>query len=292
VRASAGVPKRNSVVPKRQPVLVVDDNEINRVVACDLLHELGYPADTACNGLEAVEMVRTGSYAVVLMDCQMPELDGYQAARRIRALPEPACKVPIIALTAHALSGDRDRVLSAGMDDYATKPIRVRTLEQLVRRWDPASGQTRVSLQGMPAANVNAAAAEPIDAMRAAQESLRPPALDSLPDLDPSLPRSPAVIELFLKSVPPLLESLHAVMEREETANIKLLAHKLKGNCLSLGANKLAAACHAIEAAAGHGQVHHEAHALLPGLYAVVSSKLEARRSHAAGSLASGARHG
>jgi two-component system sensor histidine kinase/response regulator len=292
VRVNTGLPKRNSLNPKRQTVLVVDDNEINRVVASDLVQEIGYPVETACNGLEAVEKVRTRSYAVVFMDCQMPELDGYEAARRIRALPEPACRVPIIALTAHALSGDRDRVLNAGMDDYTTKPIRVRTLEQLLRRWDPANGETRPSLRAMPPANLNAIALEPTEDAVAAAHSLRSPALETLPDLDPSLPRSLAVIDLFLKSVPALLEALDRLMEQEDTANIKQLAHKLKGNCLSLGANKLAAACHAIEAAAALGQVHHEAHASLPALYAAVSSRLEARQSHAAGSLLTGARRG
>jgi signal transduction histidine kinase/CheY-like chemotaxis protein len=292
LRVNSGMPRRNSVNPKRQTVLVVDDNEINRIVASDLLNEIGYPVDTACNGLEAVEMVRTGAYAVVFMDCQMPELDGYEASRRIRALPEPVCKVPIIALTAHALSGDRDRVLNSGMDDYTTKPIRVRTLEQLLRRWDPADGLTRTSVRAMPAANMNAIQVDPTEEVMAAAQSLRSPALDTLSDLDPSLPRSPAVIELFLKSVPALLESLDRLMEQEDTASIKQLAHKLKGNCLSLGANKMAAACHAIEAAATLGQVHHEAHASLPALYAAVSSRLEARKSYAAGSLLSGTRHG
>jgi signal transduction histidine kinase/CheY-like chemotaxis protein len=297
VHKSAGIPRRNSVTPRRQPVLVVDDNEINRVVACELLNELGYPADIACNGLEAVEKARTGSYSVVLMDCQMPELDGYEASRRIRALPPPACTVPIIALTAHALAGDRDRVLSAGMDDYTTKPIRARTLEQLLRRWDLMSAEVRLSLREV-VANKNAVAglvsvrARPAEDLRAAEASLRPPAVDGLQDLDPSLPRSPAVIELFLSSVPALLESLRVAMEREDMTNIKLLAHKLKGNCLSLGANKLAAVCHAIETAAVLGQAHHEACASMPDLYAVVSSRLEVRRSQTAASLRSGARNG
>jgi signal transduction histidine kinase/CheY-like chemotaxis protein len=292
-RVSTNVPRRNSVRPLRAPVLVVDDNEINRVVAGDLLHELGYPSDVACNGLEAVQMVTGRDYAVVLMDCQMPELDGYEASRRIRALPEPKKRVPIIALTAHALAGDRDRVLNAGMDDYTTKPIRARTLEQLLRRWDTTNGQPRPSIRPLAVANENALpAAAPIDEALAAEHSLLPPELDGLADLDPSLPRSKPVIELFLKSVPGLLASLDEAMELEDNPNIKLLAHKLKGNCLSLGANKLAAACHAIERAAGFGQVHHEAHARLPALYSIVSSKLEGGRRSAAAGVSSGTHHG
>jgi two-component system sensor histidine kinase/response regulator len=184
------------------------------------------------------------------------------------------------------------------MDDYTTKPVRARTLEQLLRRWDLMSAEVRNSLrEGV--ANKNTVAntvtmpisfrAMPVEEMQTAEASLRPPAVEGLQDLDPSLPRSPAVIELFLSSVPALLESLRVAMEREDTVNIKLLAHKLKGNCLSLGANKLAAVCHAIETAAVLGQVHHEACASMNALYAVVSSRLELRRSQTAASLRSGA---
>jgi CheY-like chemotaxis protein len=295
-RVSTGVQKRNEVHPKRNTVLVVDDNEINRVVACDLLQELGYPSDVACNGLEAVEKVGANTYALVLMDCQMPELDGYAAARRIRALPEPACRVPIIALTAHALTGDRDRALSAGMDDYTTKPIRVRTLEQLLKRWDPANGHARPSLRPLsPApANQNAVSAtgRSTAELRAVRASLMPPDLAAIADLDPTLPRSQTVVDLFLRTVPELMNALAEAMAREDVPNIERLAHKLKGNCLSLGATKMAAACHAIESAAVLGQVHHEAHASLPALYDLVSARLVARRSHAAGSVSSGVRNG
>jgi signal transduction histidine kinase/DNA-binding response OmpR family regulator/HPt (histidine-containing phosphotransfer) domain-containing protein len=296
-RVSTGAPKRNEVQPARGVVLVVDDNEINRVVACDLLHALGYPSDIACNGLEAVEKIRMNTYAAVLMDCQMPELDGYEAARRIRALPEPICKVPLIALTAHALAGDRDRVLSAGMDDYTTKTVRARTLEQVLRRWDATNGPPRPSGRPLSRAPANENAVpmpqQASEALRAAHASLLPPDLSAVPDIDPTLPRSPAVIELFLKSVPELMVSLAEAMEREDVPNIQRLAHKLKGNCLSLGANKLAAAAHAIEAAAALGQVHHEAHAMLPAIYDVVSAKLaQSRGNQAARSVSSGVRHG
>jgi HPt (histidine-containing phosphotransfer) domain-containing protein len=182
------------------------------------------------------------------------------------------------------------------MDDYTTKPIRVRTLEQLLRRWDPANGQPRPS--GRPLApapanqNATSSTGHSTAELRAVHASLLPPDLSSLADLDPTLPRSQTVIELFLRSVPELMNSLANAMAGEDVASIKRLAHKLKGNCLSLGASKMAAACHAIETAAALGQVHHEAHASLPALYDVLSGKLAARRSHAAGSVSSGVRNG
>jgi signal transduction histidine kinase/DNA-binding response OmpR family regulator/HPt (histidine-containing phosphotransfer) domain-containing protein len=289
-RVTANVPKRSSVSPQRPTILVVDDNEINRVVAVDLLNEIGYPSDTACTGAEAVIKAKHGVYGAILMDCQMPEMDGYEATRQIRALPAPIKNVPIIALTAHALTGDRDRVLNAGMDDYTTKPIRVRTLEQLLRKWEGVSAERHKS---MPAPANENAAAEPVSDAEIVARLLARPQLDELPELDPTLPRSKPVVELFLKSVPGLLESLASVMAEGDTVNVKLLAHKLKGNCLSLGAAKMAAACAAIENAAAAAQLHHEAHQLLPELFSATARRLDpARGSQAAGARASGSHHG
>ncbi|HKU44409.1 MAG TPA: response regulator [Polyangiales bacterium] len=289
-RITANVPKRNSVSPPRTMVLVVDDNEINRVVAIDLLNELGYPSETASNGAEAVAKAKAGNYGVILMDCQMPEMDGYEATRQIRALPPPICHTPIIALTAHALTGDRDRVLNAGMDDYTTKPIRVRTLEQLLRKWENATAEQRPKMTSGAPANQNGEGEATQDDL---ERLLAPPQLDGLPDLDPTLPRSRPVVELFLKTVPGLMSSLAEAMAQDDAKNTKLLAHKLKGNCLSLGAARMAATSSAIENAAAAGQLHHEARELLPELYATAARQLDAsRKSQAPGGLASGTHHG
>ncbi|MBV8889744.1 MAG: response regulator, partial [Alphaproteobacteria bacterium] len=104
-------------------VLVAEDNKTNQQLAVMLLRNAGHRADLAENGVEAVEAVRRGGYDLVLMDVQMPVLDGIEATRRIRALPAPVNAVPIIALTAHAMSGARDKYLAAGMDDYLSKPL-------------------------------------------------------------------------------------------------------------------------------------------------------------------------
>ncbi len=116
-------------------VLVAEDNPTNQRLTTAFLERLGYTADVVGTGMEAVEAARGGGYAAILMDCQMPGMDGYEAARRIRA-DEAATggHVPILALTAHALAGDRERALAAGMDDYLTKPIRREALAQALRR--------------------------------------------------------------------------------------------------------------------------------------------------------------
>jgi CheY-like chemotaxis protein len=120
--------------PEGRVVLVVEDNAINDAVATALLAKQGLRAAVAHDGREAVEMALAGDYAAILMDCQMPEFDGYEATRRIRAA-ETRRHVPIIAMTAHSMPGDRERCLAAGMDDYLSKPIRAEQLEGAMNQW-------------------------------------------------------------------------------------------------------------------------------------------------------------
>jgi len=118
-------------------ILVVEDNAVNQKVACRLLERLGLRADVAANGREAVEMFALGPYALILMDCQMPEMDGYEATREIRRREGAARQVPVIAMTADAVAGCRERCLEAGMDDYVTKPVRPDLLYQALSKWLP-----------------------------------------------------------------------------------------------------------------------------------------------------------
>jgi PAS domain S-box-containing protein len=116
-------------------VLVVEDNSVNQKVAVIQLAKLGIQADVAANGREGVEMLRTLPYDLVFMDCQMPEMNGYDATSRIRSLDGPNRRVPVIAMTAEALDGCRDRCLHAGMDDYITKPVSMEDLTRMLRTW-------------------------------------------------------------------------------------------------------------------------------------------------------------
>ena len=125
-------------------VLVAEDNIINQTVAIKLLKMLGYRAELAVNGKEAVQAATHQSYAAILMDCQMPELDGYQATKEIRRLEEENPQrphIPIIAMTANAMEGDREKALNAGMDDYIAKPVRREILHSILRQWVPVSYQ-------------------------------------------------------------------------------------------------------------------------------------------------------
>jgi CheY-like chemotaxis protein len=118
-----------------QRVLVVEDNELNRRLSVEILRRRGYIVDTAVSGVEALELVAGISYSVILMDCQMPELDGYDAASAIRSFETDESRVPIIAVTAHAFGGERERCLTAGMDDFLAKPYFPDQLLDVVAKW-------------------------------------------------------------------------------------------------------------------------------------------------------------
>ncbi|SDD47480.1 hybrid sensor histidine kinase/response regulator [Nocardioides lianchengensis] len=123
----------------RGHVLVVEDNDVNQVVAVGILATLGFTADVAEDGRAALDRLRTTSYDAVLMDCQMPELDGYDATRALRVIEGLGRHTPVVALTASAVQGERERCLEAGMDDYLAKPITPADVDAVLTRWVPAS---------------------------------------------------------------------------------------------------------------------------------------------------------
>ncbi|WP_437782497.1 ATP-binding protein [Sorangium sp. So ce1097] len=222
-------------IASKLPVLVVDDNEINRYVAMEQVEQLGLRVETACNGLEAVECVKRKQYVAVLMDCQMPVMDGYTATQKIREWESAKNRhTVIIALTAHALVGERDRVLAAGMDDYLAKPVRPQSLQKtlwrhvVLHRDEPAPTSVRTSGARTPA---------------------------PLHVLDPEVPRSRKLIELALKNVPAQLDHLEASIGNAQAAEVKASAHKLKGSMLSIGAARVAELAEKMQLAAGQGEL-------------------------------------
>jgi CheY-like chemotaxis protein len=132
-------PERPERAKKGVHVLVVEDNAINQRIALKLLSGLGYTGEVASNGREAIEAVLRASYGAILMDCQMPEMDGFETALEIRKLEDGGPRIPIIALTANVMTGDRDRCLAAGMDDYLSKPIDLQRLDEALSKWTEAS---------------------------------------------------------------------------------------------------------------------------------------------------------
>lgn len=138
--------RRAASAPPRAHILVAEDNAVNQTVISKLLEKLGYAVTLASNGHEVLRAAGAGGHDLVLMDCQMPGMDGFEATALIRRLPEPHNRLPIIAVTAHAIAGDRENCLAAGMNDYLSKPILLEDLAETLRRWLP---EPAASLAGL-----------------------------------------------------------------------------------------------------------------------------------------------
>jgi two-component system, sensor histidine kinase and response regulator len=132
-----------TTVQQAAKILLVEDNHVNRRVAHSMLSSLGYEADDALNGLEAVLMLERSSYDLVLMDCQMPEMDGYEATAKIRSMHSSVLDhdIIVIAMTANCMAGDREKCLDAGMNDYLAKPVKKKLLAEVLERWLPVSSR-------------------------------------------------------------------------------------------------------------------------------------------------------
>ena len=224
-------PAERSTAASAVRVLVAEDNTVNQLVIETMLAKRGYAVDVAHNGAEALAMLETGAYAAVFMDCQMPELDGYEATARIRAGEGDGARLPIIAMTAHAMKGDRERCLDAGMDDYLSKPLRPEQLDAVLER------RLAAPVPAGPAEFV--AAPAPHDALvdEARMRTFR----DDYQDIADQL------IDLFMQGTPPLLGELRAAVEGGDAEDVRRVAHKLKGSCQNIGATFMATLCRSIE---------------------------------------------
>jgi PAS domain S-box-containing protein len=223
-------------------LLVAEDNPTNQLVVRRYLEKLNYPADFARDGAEALRLLAGQTYDAVLMDCQMPGMDGYTATRHIRAgyVSGLNPRIPIIALTAYAMSSDRQKCLEAGMDDYLAKPLRAEELRKALVRCG-------LTVPELPAGDKAAAAvtAAPNDALQSAQiEQLR-----GLPGRKhPTLLED--VMDIFLQETPAALARLRDLAGRREQKETAMLAHRLAGTCANLGGQAMRAAARALEEAA------------------------------------------
>ncbi len=145
VRHAGGSTARKAPVGRSARILLAEDVAANRKLAKELLQRAGYTVDAVSDGGEAVTAVSGFPYDLVLMDISMPMVDGLEATRRIRALPDPLCRIPIIAMTAHAMTGDRESFLAAGMDDYLQKPVNNEALLDAVARWSQGTAGVRLA---------------------------------------------------------------------------------------------------------------------------------------------------
>lgn len=202
-------------------VLVADDVHINRQVALRLLENLGCHAEAAVDGRQAVAMHAHRHYDVILMDCQMPRMDGYQATTTIRAA-ETEGHTPIIAVTASTIQGERERCAEAGMDDFLAKPIRLSDLRTALSRWLMPKKVTPTS-----------AAAPGSDELAAMQQMF---GADFA-----------ALAAVYLSDSPKRIEALREAAATHDARQVAQVAHSLSGSCVSIGATALAAICREVE---------------------------------------------
>jgi CheY-like chemotaxis protein len=241
-------------------VLVAEDNVVNREVAKRMLESLGCEVVTAENGREAAELFSRAPYHLVLMDCQMPEMDGFEATRLIREMDAAQqnqtrrSHTPIIALTAHAMDGYPERCRAAGMDDFLGKPFERSQLCSILDRWTGAIAASNQDKESEVSASPDTSAAadqspdlndlldeKALNAIRALQS-------DSLPDLVVQ------IVDLYLEDAPILMNNIVEALEAGDVEPIYRAAHTLKSSSANVGAISLAALCQELESGARSGK--------------------------------------
>ncbi len=250
VALDAQIPTEGAGATRSLRLLVAEDNAINQQVATGLLSRLGHRADVANDGGEAVVLVERGEYDLVFMDVQMPGMDGIEATKTIRRLSGPKSGVPIVAMTANAMAGDREAFLAAGMDDYISKPISRRALAALLERWSD-----RLALHG--AGHVGKAPSA-VEAPAPAPSVVADPGLidtAAQTELAEELgaERFKGLVARLFESYPARLGEIAAAIGGEDWGAVAKIAHNLKGSSANLGFVALAHAAQALEQAGKAG---------------------------------------
>jgi PAS domain S-box-containing protein len=225
----------SSAVSTPLRILLAEDNAMNQTVALRLLERLGYAAHVASNGVEALSALEREPYDVVLMDVQMPELDGLEASRRIHERWPAETRPRIVAMTANALPEDREACFAAGMDDYVAKPIRAEELAAALMRAKPLRRQADASAQGVD-----------ISFDAAAHETLRELGGDDF---------LAEVVDAFLADAPALVATLRRALDQNDADELRRAAHTLKSNGSTLGAQRFSELCRELEQRAKSGRL-------------------------------------
>jgi CheY-like chemotaxis protein len=241
-------PQIDAGMAQRHPlrILLAEDNIVNQKVAVRILERLGYRTDVVANGLEVLEALERQVYDVVLMDVQMPEMDGLEASRQIVSRWPAEQRPRLIAMTAYALEGDRERCIAAGMDDYISKPVRVEELAESL-------GRSQVVGRGQRVAPSGDAAQELVPRVSSSTDAIDSAVLDSLRAV---LHKDVGeVTGVFLDSGAKLLDDLRQALAREDIKGVERAAHTLKSSSATFGAIRLSALCRELEVMSRQGEL-------------------------------------
>ncbi|MGB5397853.1 MAG: ATP-binding protein [Gammaproteobacteria bacterium] len=234
-------------------LLLAEDNLVNQEVAIDMLEQGGYEVDVANNGEEALQYLNRRDYALVLMDCEMPILDGYAVTRLLREkeTTDELVRTPVVALTAHAVEGAREKCIDSGMDDFLTKPFSYASLETMVEKW---VFKKRIS-PPVTSPQTSAISDATYDDETVIDAVLNPGALNQLRARQQKTGRSliRRVIGVYLEQTPQLLKEMRDAGEKGNIETVLHIAHTLKSSSLTIGAIPLADACREIEAMGEQG---------------------------------------
>jgi signal transduction histidine kinase/DNA-binding response OmpR family regulator/HPt (histidine-containing phosphotransfer) domain-containing protein len=245
------------------PILVVEDNPVNQQVMAGTLEILGYTADIVADGRSALQALRTTAYTLVLTDCQMPEMDGYELTRRIRdpltGVLNP--QIPVIAVTAHSLSGDREHCMAAGMDDYLSKPIRPELLDKALTQW---IGAGRSCVEGVKPDRAEALTPNP-------PAEVQFDADDLVERLMGNRALAIRVAETFVNNMPQELLALSTAIGNSDGEAIAIAAHSIKGAAANAAGTSLANLAAQLESLGKAGDIASAAE-VLPGLHAEFQS--------------------
>jgi PAS domain S-box-containing protein len=236
-------------------ILLAEDNITNQQVALGILRKLGLSADAVADGAEAVKALESIPYALVLMDCQMPEMDGFEATARIREADSGVLNhdIPIIAMTAHAMQGDREKCLKAGMNDYLSKPVHPQALAQMLDKWLPQEKD-----EGQGTREVKVAETADGTGTRSGAVSITVPVFDQVSLMvrvmeDADLAKN--IMELFLEDIPKRIEMLKRFLDAGDASGVERQAHSIKGASANVSGEALRAVAFEMEKAGKAGDL-------------------------------------